>query len=147
MPEQYHGLGLSILYPDNWTVDEDEVSSVVTIESPGGAAMTVTRLDDSEDLQSPMDQAKIAMEAEYDLVEQESIERDIEGVQLVGITQRFVYLDLIVASHLLSFKRDGIAYLVQIQAEDRDMERLEQVFEAILVSLCRPTPTDAQGEP
>ncbi len=142
MPKKFEDLGLSFLYPDNWNTAEDQDSQAMMIESPDGAFLSVTRLEDI-DAETSIEQARVAMEGEYEEVEQESISREIGDRRLVGVTQRFVYLDLIVTSHLLAFPGNRCTYLVQMQAEDRDMTRLQQVFDAMLISMCQSIPADA----
>lgn len=136
MPQKYEDLGLTILYPDNWQTEEDIDAQTVTLESPEGAFLTVTRLEQT-DLESPIEQAKAAMEHEYEEIEQEPLRKQIADRQLTGLTQRFVYLDLIITSHLISFHGNNCTYLIQIQAEDRDMMRLDRVFDAMLLSICQ----------
>lgn len=136
MPKKFEDLGLSFLYPDNWTCAQDEAAHAMSVESPEGAFLSITRLEGT-DLQTPMDQARATMEREYEEVENEPLHRRIGDKELIGITQRFVYLDLIVTSHLLAFVGHNCSYLIQIQAEDRDMSRLSQVFDAMLTSICQ----------
>ena len=80
------------------------------------------------------------MESEYEEVETEVINRVVGETLLEGVTQRFVYLDLIVTSHLfrLEVEEEEVApLLVQIQGEDRDLDKLQPVFDAILASLAQ----------
>ena len=77
------------------------------------------------------------MEEEYDEIEQEFVTKNFSGIELIGLIQRFVYLDLIITSNLLTFEFDGATYLLQVQAEDRDSESLGPVFEAIMTSMCK----------
>ncbi len=137
MPERYEGMGFSLLYPETWKVEEESGTSAVTLESPEGAFMTVTRFTDTQDPQSAIESAQRTMEEEYEEVETEANSKQFGAQTLTGITQRFIYLDLIVTSQLLAFVNSGSTYLIQIQGEDRDLERLEQVFDAILTSMCQ----------
>ena len=78
------------------------------------------------------------MEGEYEEVETEPLSRVLGESLLEGITQRFVYLDLIVTSHLFKLEtedEDFAPLLIQIQGEDRDLEKNQPVFDAILASL------------
>ncbi len=84
-----------------------------------------------------LDEAAAAMNAEYEDVESEPYQVDIAGHQYAGLIQRFYYLDLLVASKLLTIKTDDQLYLVQIQGEDRDMDQQSMVFDAILTSMLR----------
>ena len=142
MPKRFESLGLSFLYPDNWTGSEDHTAGAFMIESPEGAFLAITRFEGS-DLKAPVEQAKAVMEGEYEEIEVEPLQKEIANTHLYGVTQRFVYLDLIVVSHLLSFAGHGCTYLVQIQAEDRDMIRLDLVFDAMLTSICQSVQSSA----
>lgn len=137
-PGKYTGLGITTLYPESWKAEENLESQTVTIESPEGAFIAISRLDDPGQLEGAMKQARATMEEEYDEVEQEVFSKALADVELSGITQRFAYLDLIITSHLTTFVVGGDVYLVQIQAEDRDMDRLQAVFDAMLTSILRP---------
>ncbi len=78
------------------------------------------------------------MEQEYEVVEKENTTFTILGLKYTGITQRFVYLDLIVVSQLLQIRAPTDQnYLVQLQGEDRDVEKMQPVFEAVLTSMCQ----------
>lgn len=137
MPEKYTGLGISLLFPETWKLDDDAESEAVTVESPEGAFLTVTKLPGQENVSEHVEQAIQTMESEYDEVEQEPLAKRLADRELTGVTQRFVYLDLIVTSCLLTVQGNTGTYLIQMQAEDRDMDQLEQVFDAILTSLCQ----------
>ncbi len=99
MPQQYEGIGISVMYPDGWSIEEDTADQgSVSFESPLGAFMTLTRYEGINSGDA-IDRAQQVMLAEYDEVEVESIERMIAGRDLSGLALRFVYLDfLIVAS-------------------------------------------------
>ncbi len=138
MPKTYQNsdLSLSILYPDNWIVEEEPDSEAVTLESPDGSFMSVTRVEPSAD-KDVIGQASEAMAEEYDEIEQEPLSRQVAGVELSGRSLRFVYLDLIVASELLTLESPKGMFLIQIQAEDRAMTEYATVFQAMLVSLAQ----------
>lgn len=136
-PGRYTGLGITTLYPKNWKAEENLESQTVTIESPEGAFIAISKLEGPGQLEGAMQQARETMEEEYDEVEQEVFNKVLAGVELSGITQRFAYLDLIVTSHLTTFATGEGVYLVQAQAEDRDMDRLQAVFDAMLTSILR----------
>lgn len=135
MPSTYHWNKLSFMYPDNWKVVEDENPDGLSIESPGGAFLS---LNLPEDIHSAFASAKGVMEGEYEEVESENFTKVIGETLLEGVIQRFVYLDLIIASYLAvleSEEQHFPALLIQIQGEDRELDRQMPVFEAILASL------------
>lgn len=137
MPGNFEGFGIAFLYPDSWTLDVDDDVKSVSLESPEGAFFTVTRFENSVDADTAIEGGVSAMQQEYDEVENEVLVKTLAGLRLEGSLLRFVYLDLIITSQLLAVVYGGVTYLVQIQAEDRDHERLEPVFDAMLTSLCQ----------
>ena len=137
MPGNFEGFGIAFLYPDSWTLESDSDAKSVSIESPEGAFFTVTRFENSIDVDTAIERGVSAMRQEYDEVENEALVKNFAGLRLEGSLLRFIYLDLIVASQLLAIVHGGATYLVQIQAEDRDHERLGPVFDAMLTSLCQ----------
>lgn len=143
MPKQYEGMGISLLYPDNWQLTEDTVGEIVTgmtLESPEGAFLAVNRYSNISDIEEVISSAKDAMESEYEDVESEAEEILIADFDLLGTVQRFYYLDLIITSKLYAFLHHDDTYLIQIQGEDRDIDRLEPVFQAMLTSMLGSIP-------
>ena len=133
MPEKYQWNGLQLSYPENWSVQEED--DTLSIETPSGSFLSLSWPDDISDA---FDRAKEVMEGEYEEVETEPLSRILGESLLEGITQRFVYLDLIITSHLFKLEteeEDFSPLLVQIQGEDRDLEKNQAVFDAILASL------------
>jgi hypothetical protein len=143
MTKTYRGLGFSCMYPENWTVTEDTDADrllAFTLESPSCAFMTVTEYPWTVTPADAIDQAYEVLRAEYDEVEFETRNPNLVmgGQSLpecVSGDCRFYYLDLMVISRLIAFVLDHRTVMIQIQAEDRDFDSLEMVFQAILVSM------------
>jgi hypothetical protein len=140
----YQGIGLSCMYPENWRVSEDTEPGGRTtgfmIESPNSAFMTVSEYPWNVAPREAIDSAKVAMEAEYDNCEFEPFSptllvngKAIEDCRAGDV--RFYFLDLLVVSRLIAFTVRKTTYLIQIQAEDRDFDSLEKVFQAMIVSM------------
>lgn len=135
MPGKYLWQGIQLQYPENWSVQEDEDG--LSIESPTGSFLTISC---PENIDQSFEQARRTMEEEYEEVESEPLSRVVGESLLEGITQRFVYLDLIVTSQLFRlFDEDEqvAPLLIQIQGEDRELEQQQPVFDAILASLSK----------
>lgn len=137
MPGQFEGFGIALMYPDSWTIDSEVEGTSVSIESPSGAFLTITQCAHPADAEEALTKARSAMHEEYDEVERETVVKQFSGLTLNGDVLRFVYLDLIVTSQLLLLAHADHSYLVQTQAEDRDHDRLQPVFDAMLTSLCQ----------
>ncbi|MFN7875064.1 MAG: hypothetical protein ACK5PB_07105 [Pirellula sp.] len=150
MTKVYQGLGLSCMYPENWKLSEDSSPSgsptAFMIESPTSAFMTVSVFPWNVAPRETIENAREAMEAEYPESEFEAFEPNLQlrGEPIADARAgdvRFYYLDLLVISRLISFTVEKKTYLVQIQAEDRDFDKLEQVFQAMLVSMLKSLET------
>ncbi len=137
MPGHFEGFGIELMYPDSWTLDSEVDAHMVSIESPDGAFLAITQCTPSANANDALAKAREAMQEEYDQVERESVVKEFAGLTLTGEVLRFVYLDLIVTSQLLLVTHAGTSYFVQIQAEDRDHDKLGLVFDAMLTSLCQ----------
>jgi hypothetical protein len=140
MPKQYTGLGLSLLYPDSWTISEEtqgDRRQGVSLENPGGSFMSINLLDPGQEADAVLDEAVEAMNAEYEDIESEPYALDIDTLHIDGTIQRFYYLDFVIVSKLFAINTHERLYLVQIQGEDRDMDQQSLVFEAILTSMVR----------
>ncbi len=136
MPSHFDGLGVRVMYPDNWKI-EDESESSVTLERPGGAFLTISKHDASVSIDDVMEQASEAMSAEYDIVEQEDSSEEIAGAEVPLRVQRFVYLDLIVVARFYGLSHEGDSYLMQVQGIDSDVDELLPVFHAMITTLCQ----------
>ncbi len=136
MPGQFEGFGIKVLFPENWKL-EDETESSVTVESPEGAFLSISRLDSSADPDEALKEAMATMAHEYEDIEDEPTIWEFPGHDLTGVVQRFVYLDMVVVSHLLALTSTQATFLLQIQGEDSDMENLDEVFRAIITSMCQ----------
>jgi hypothetical protein len=135
MPEKFSWLGFELMYPENWRAELDEEAETLSIVSPSGAFLSMMR---PASIDSAFSQAKSAMETEYEEIETETVTRLVGEGLLEGITQRFIYLDFVVTSHLLKLEsesEDFAPLLIQIQGEDRDLDQQQPVFDAILTSL------------
>ncbi len=143
MTKIYQGLGMKCMYPENWSLledSEDGETTSFTLESPTSAFMTVSEYPWQVSPRSAVEQGADTMREEYEEVEEETYDPRLmfRGEVLQdcrGLDLQFYYLDLLVISRLIAFTIEKRTYLVQIQAEDRDFETLEKVFQAILISM------------
>jgi hypothetical protein len=139
MPQEYTGLGISLMYPDTWRIEEDPSDTEgISVESPGGAFMSIhcyPGINPDEAIEN----ARQVMLTEYEEVETETFTRTITDRLYEVVSQRFVYLDFIIVSQILSFTHAGNTYLVQIQGEDREVDQLQPVFDAMLASVFQRT--------
>jgi hypothetical protein len=136
MPQQFDGLGLRLMYPDNWKV-EDETDDSATIESPGGAFMSISRFPIGPSADEILAEATTAMEGEYEITETSNATVEIAGRSIPSRSLHFTYLDFEVTAKLQALITDESTYLIQTQGEDREMDELAVVFLAMQTSLCQ----------
>jgi hypothetical protein len=141
MTASYDKAGLRFLYPENWKITEEHLTEPplsVTIESPGGGFWVVMVYDEDIEPAMLVDQAVESMRDEYEEVEISPFERPFGEVAATGRDLWFYCLDFVVHSRVFVVRGLGKTMLTMWQAEDRDFESLEPVFNAMLTSLLNP---------
>ena len=136
MPAEFNKRGISFQYPDNWTLDEEEVQAgqgSVTVYSPGGAFWSVTR--EGPDAPSLARHVVQAIQNEYEQCEFEPMVRRIGEHEVDGFELNFYCLDFLITAHVLNVHSTQGQLAVLYQAESRDFDRLQPVFDAISASL------------
>ncbi len=138
MPAKYEKLGISFQYPDNWTLDEEDALAgrrSVTVYSPGGAFWSVAIHPASAD---PIQLAKAAVDAmkqEYQDLDAEEAGDVVAGREMVGYDLNFYCLDLTNTAQIRCLKADRATYSFFCQAEDREFDQVQLVFQAMTTSL------------
>ena len=143
MPAEFNKMGISFLYPDNWTLDEDDAKAgreSVTVFSPGGAFWSVSVHPPSTDPEQLAKVALQAMEEEYKELEIERARKTIAERKMVGFEISFYYLDMISTASILCFRGMGASYAIFWQAEDRELKSIQDVFLAITTSFITNLP-------
>jgi len=138
VPATFETSRIRFQYPDNWTLEEQEVRGddrAVTVTSPGGAFWSVAAHPAGVPPRPLADEALRAMQQEYQEVEYEPVSESVAGCEMVGYDLNFYYLDLTSTARVRCFRRVDAVYAVFYQAEDRDFDRLDLVFQAITASL------------
>lgn len=138
MPAVYDKMGIRFMYPDNWTLDEQEAVSgnrSVSVSSPGGAFWSIVVYALDTDLDQLAATALEALKTEYDGVESEAVNEQIAGQEVSGYDANFFYLDLTNTALIRGVRVPGANCLVLCQAEDRELQQIDGVFRAITTSL------------
>ncbi len=140
MPVTYDDLGIRFQFPENWSLEaDDEVPDrpSVTVYSPGGAFWTVVRRGPGDDLGQMADEAAAAVREEYPGSDSEAVREILGEAELQGYDLNFICLDLINTACVRVCRTPSASYLVVYQAEDRDFEKLRDVFRALTFSLLK----------
>jgi hypothetical protein len=141
MPCVYDKSGLHFLYPDNWTLDEEETidgARSVTVQSPGGAFWSIALHSPATDPQELSRAALAALKEEYQDSDAEPVTEQLGDQSIDGFDFRFIWLDLINTASIRGFRTPTASCLVLCQAEDREYQQLALVFRAITTSLLSP---------
>ena len=138
MPIRFDKLGISFQYPDNWTLDDSDAvlgRKSVTVYSPGGAFWTVAIHAGAADPAKLAAAVVETMSKEYGGLEVDEMRETVAGRELIGYDLAFYYLDLTNTAVIRSVRAAQSTYTIYYQAEDREFERLQMVFRAMMTSL------------
>jgi len=145
MPAIFDSLGVRFLYPENWTLDDgsddeslpDARHNTVTVYSPEGAFWTLSIYPPSESTTDLVAEVLRALRSEYDNMDAITVTEVVENQDLIGYDLNFIYLDLTSTAVVRAFNNSRATYVIFFQGEDRELEQIRAVFEAITVSLLR----------
>ncbi|MEX0677775.1 MAG: hypothetical protein WD063_11910 [Pirellulales bacterium] len=138
MPAVFDKMGIRFLYPDNWTLDEQEAlegNRSVSVYSPGGAFWSIALHATSTDPGELASTALATLKREYQDAESAEVSEKIGGQSISGYDLHFFYLDLTNTALIRGFRTATASCLVLCQAEDREFEHIGPVFRAITTSL------------
>ena len=133
--------GYSFVYPSNWSLVDPQFQDLpysVGVQSPEGAFWSLTIYPVSRDPEALVEEAVDAMREEYQEFEVEPFRSALpDDLEPVGREMTFIVLDFVVTSKAVAFRRGRSTCLVQAQAESKEYDRLETVFDAMTQSFLR----------
>lgn len=139
MPRVFAEHGIRFVYPDNWQLDNQDSgqqqAQIVTVVNPDGAFWCVSLLPANVHLGETAQAMLEGLQAEYQDLDAEAVVEEIQSHETIGYDVNFFCLDLTSTAHIRSFQTALATYSVLWQAEDRDLETLVPVFDAITASL------------
>lgn len=139
MPATYRNFGIEFLYPDNWTVTDEQVTGwprSVGLQSPDGSFLVLQVHPATPPLELANEVLQ-TMRAEYASLEAESVIEQVESEDLVGFDLDFYYLDMLISARVRATRVDDRTYVWFFQGENRDFDRMLPVFLAIETGLLR----------
>lgn len=128
-------------YPENWKIDEDPSSGVprtISVTATNGAFWAATIYDENSSPEELQKEYLETFEAEYEDLEMDPVEIKVGDQDLPALDLQFYCLDFLVHSRLIVRQIGGYKVLIAWQAEDRDFDKLEPIFEAITFSAMVP---------
>ena len=143
MPAKYDRDSLTFQYPENWELDEDPPNGIprsISVTAQTGAFWCATVYSGETPLQDLTQQYLQTLEKEYEDLEQEPVEVAFPSETIPGTDLYFYCLDFLVRSRVLALSVGSRSVLLTWQAEDREFEQVEPVFQAISFSLLQDEP-------
>lgn len=138
MPAVYQDIGLKFLYPENWSITDEETRDwprTVSVQAPGGAFWTMHVYPPDSDRYKLMDEVVDAVRKEFPDIEVLDAAETISDCPTLGFDLAFFYLDLLVEARVRSLNTPSAVLIWLYQAESRDFAENEAVFQAITKSL------------
>ncbi|MCE9629136.1 MAG: hypothetical protein K8S94_00245 [Planctomycetia bacterium] len=134
--------GLAFDYPDNWSVDTADADgryATVTVYSPEGGFWSVSGHAGGGDPRELAAAVVSQMKKDYQELDSEPATDVIEGNELPGFDLNFYCLDLTNTAHVRTLETPEAVYLILCQAEDREWDRVADVFAAMTTSFVQAT--------
>lgn len=138
MTAKYDRDGITFQYPENWKLEEDPLTGIprtISVTSDDGAFWSATIYLQDQPLKQLQHQYIEALEAEYEDAEVDDVEFPLGDETILATDLQFYCLDFLVHSRLIVTELGRHNVLIAWQAEDRDFDKLEPVFQAMTFSL------------
>jgi hypothetical protein len=150
MTATYQKLGLTFLYPENWKLTDETDSDLpcsVSLETPAGDAIWSIHIHDFDaDPDEILKSTLMTLQETYPDLEASRIDSDLRQFPGTGIDALFYCLDFLVKARLQVIPTDDYQLLFWFQAEDREFDKLEPVFQAMTVSAIGYDPREAESD-
>ena len=143
MTAKYDKLGLQFLYPENWSILEEDLDDWphgITVQSPGSAYWELQVYPSRLRRTDLTAEVLKVMQEEYEELESQVVTEEICQRPAIGYDLSFFCLDFLIASRIRCLYVGNLTYLLIYQAESREFDRQHLVFEAITQSLLTGTP-------
>jgi hypothetical protein len=138
MPAVYQQFGCRFLYPENWSVldeETDEWPRTVTVQSQETAFWTLQVFPPKYDAREAVRDVIESIREDYPDLEVLPAKEIIGDTETKGVDIAFFYLDLLVEARIRCVKTPSGVVLWHCQAESREFDAIEPVFRAIATSL------------
>lgn len=139
----YKHQGVSLAYPENWTLEEEtdeEARVTLTIASPNTAFWTLVVYSEVLDRDHAVTQAIEALSQEYPGLETAPVAETIGGTEFIGQDANFFLLELTNTARVRACHHNGATYLILCQSEDRELAKVDSVFQGITQTLVTKLP-------
>ncbi len=129
---------LQFMYPENWKLvqsgDTDDFVEI-SLESPAGGIWSVSVFNDGSSTGDLLESCAAALSEQYEDFERNDFMGEVGGIQAIGFDSHFYCLDFLVTAQVRAFELNGHTVNVFCQAESREFDKSQEVFNAITQSL------------
>ena len=149
MPAVFENFGVHFLYPENWSITDEEDDGwpcTVTVQSAETGFWSLHVYPPQHDVQEVVQELIAVIQGEFGEVEVLPATETFGETETAGVDLAFFYLDLLVEAKIRYVHTPSGTLVWLYQAESREFEKIEPVFQAIAVSMLRtPTPQPNKG--
>ncbi len=140
MPAVFEKFGVRLLYPENWKITDLDAAGMpyaFTLQSPETAYWTLYIYPPAHEVRPKVKEIIAGLQQEYKDQEIEVLpmEEVIGDAKTKGVDLAFFYLDLLVEAKIRTLRTPSATLIWHYQAESREFEEREPVFQAIAVSM------------
>jgi hypothetical protein len=138
MPAVYQNHGIRFLYPENWSITDeqpDDWPRSVTIQSEHTGFLSLHAYPARQDTAPLIDEVIDSIREIYPELEVLEAREQIGDINTWGVDICFFYLDLLVEAKIRSLRTPTFTLIWHYQAESREFEELQPVFDAVVASL------------
>jgi hypothetical protein len=138
MPAVFENFGVRLMYPDNWQLTDLDAQGIpysFTLQSQETAYWTLYIYPPGHEIKPKVREIVEGLEAEYREVEVIPREETLGDTKTKGVDLAFFYLDLLVEAKIRALRTPSATLIWHYQAESREFEEREPVFQAIALSM------------
>lgn len=140
MPAVYEHEGIRFLYPENWTLLDEEYEGwphSVTVQSPQTAFWSLHVYPPNQELKPLVKEVVESIQSSFPDQELEvlPVTDEVADIKTKGVDVSFFYLDLLVEARIRTLQTPFATLIWYYQAESHEMAKMDQVFLAITTSL------------
>jgi hypothetical protein len=138
MPAIFENFGVRFLYPENWSitdVEDDGWPCSVTVQSEETGFWSLHVYPPQHEVKAVVKELVEAIQAEFGEVEVLPANETFGDTPTAGFDLAFFYLDLLVEAKIRYLRTPSGMLIWLYQAESREFEKMEPVFQAMAVSL------------
>lgn len=149
MPAIYENIGVRFLYPENWSITDESDEGwprSVTVQSRDTGFWSLHVYPPGEELKPIVKELVAAIQSEFDDIEVLPAKETFGETPTTGVDLAFFYLDLLVEAKIRCLHTSEATLVWLYQAESREFEAIEPVFQAISVSMLRTQSPPAEDE-